>query len=216
VHIPDGFLAAPVWLGGYAISAAVVGVTARRVGRHMDDLKVPLMGVTGAFVFAAQMINFPIPFGTSGHLVGTMLVAVLLGAQPALLVMTCILAVQCLLFQDGGVAALGANVLNMAVLPVAVGYPVYIGIRKLLARWRNGWLVGAAVAAWVATVLSAMAASAEMILSGVFPLKQSLAVMGGLHAVIGLGEAAITVAVLAYIARVRHDLVPVPLPEDTT
>ena len=135
----------------------------------MDDLKVPLMGVTGAFVFAAQMINFPIPFGTSGHLVGTMLLAVLLGAQPALLVVTCILIVQCLLFQDGGATALGANVLNMAVLPVAVGYPVYIGVRKLLRRWQNGWLAGAAVAAWLTVALSAVAASIEVALSGRWP-----------------------------------------------
>ena len=214
MHIPDGFLTAPVWLGGYAVSTAVVGVAAWRAGRHMDDLKVPLMGVTGAFVFAAQMINFPIPFGTSGHLVGTMLLAVLLGAQPALLVVTCILIVQCLLFQDGGATALGANVLNMAVLPVAVGYPVYIGVRKLLRRWQNGWLAGAAVAAWLTVVLSAVAASIEVALSGRWPLVQSLAVMGGLHVIIGLGEAAITVAVLAFIARVRRDLVPVLPPED--
>ena len=210
MHIPDGFLTAPVWLSGYAVSAAVVGISARRAGRCMDDLQVPLMGVMGAFVFAAQMVNFPIPFGTSGHLVGTILLAVLLGAQPALLVVTCILIVQCLLFQDGGAAALGANVFNMAVLPVAVGYPAYIWIRKLLSRWQNGWLAGAAVAAWLTVVLSAVAASIEMALSGLWPLAKSLAVMTGLHAIIGIGEAAVTVAVLAFIARVRRDLVPVP------
>ena len=214
MHIPDGFLTAPVCVAGYAVSAAVVGVAARRAGRRMDDLQVPLMGVTGAFVFAAQMINFPIPFGTSGHLVGTMLLAVLLGAQPALLVVTCILIVQCLLFQDGGVAALGANVFNMAVLPVAVGYPAYIWIRKLLSRWRNGWLAGAAVAAWLTVVLGAVAASIEIAISGRWPLVQALAVMGGLHAVIGVAEAAITVAVLAFIARVRRDLAPAPPSED--
>jgi len=214
MHIPDGFLSPPVWTGAWAVSAGVIGLAAKRAGRDMDDLRVPLMGVTGAFVFAVQMINFPVPFGTSGHLIGTVLLMVLLGPSPAVLVVTCILVVQCLLFQDGGVLALGANVLNMAVLPVGIGYPVYTWGRKLMRRSRNGWLAAAAAAAWITVVLSAVAASIEMVMSGLWPLTQSVAVMGGLHALIGLGEAAITVAVLAFIARVRHDLVPHSAPED--
>jgi len=203
----------PVWLGGYAVSATAVGVAARRAGRDMNDLKVPLMGVMGAFVFAAQMINFPIPFGTSGHLTGTILLAVLLGAQPALLAMTCILIVQCLLFGDGGLLALGVNTLNMAVLPVLIGYPVYTLLRRVLGHTRNGWLAGAAAASWLTVTLSAIAAAVEVALSGRWPLIHSIAIMGGSHAVIGVGEAAITVAVLAFVARVRRDLVPVPPPE---
>ncbi len=214
MHIPDHFLSTPVWLGAYAVSAAAVGVATKRAGRDLDDLKVPLMGVMGAFIFAAQMINFPIPFGTSGHLVGTVLLTVLLGPNAALLTVTCILIVQCLLFQDGGVTALGANVLNMAVLPVCIGYPVYLSVRRLLNRWHGGWLAGAAVAAWSTVVLGAVAASIEMALSGRWPFVQSVAVMGGLHVLVGLGEAAITVAVLAFIARVRRDLAPAAMQQE--
>ena len=209
MHIPDGFLTAPVWGCAYVVSAAVVGTVANRAGNDLDDLKIPMMGVMGAFVFAAQMINFPVLPGTSGHLVGTVLLMALLGAQPAVLTVTCIVIVQCILFQDGGFTSLGANVLNMAILPVAVGYPVYRGIQKLLAGSLAGWLTGAAVASWITVLLTAIVATIEITVSGRWPLKESLAIMSGLHAVIGLGEAAITVAVLGFIAKVRPDLVPV-------
>lgn len=204
MHIPDGFLSPPVWLGAYAVSACAVGVAVRGANRELDDVKIPLMGVMGAFVFAAQMINFPIPFGTSGHLTGTVLLMVLLGAQPALLAMTCILIVQCLLFADGGLSALGANVLNLAVIPVAVGHFPYNGLRRLM-----DWRAAAAVTAWATVVISSAAAALEGAVSGTWPLKQSLVLMCGLHAFIGLVEGMITVAVLSFVARTRHDLAPV-------
>lgn len=203
MHIPDGFLSPPVWLSAYAVSAGAVGIAVRRANRELDDVKVPLMGVMGAFVFAAQMINFPIPFGTSGHLVGTVLLMVLLGSQSALLAMTCILIVQCFLFADGGLAALGANILNLAVIPVATGHFLYRALRPGL-----GWRAAAAITAWATVVLSSAAAALEGAVSGTWPLQQSLILMCGFHACIGVVEGAITVAVLSFVARVRHDLMP--------
>src|SRR5213596_3740469 len=114
MHIPDNFLSTPVWATLDVVSAAGFGVIARHAGRRMDDSRIPLLGVMGAFVFAAQMINFPVGVGTSGHLIGSALLAYTLGPAPAVIVMTAILAVQALIFQDGGVLALGANVFNMA------------------------------------------------------------------------------------------------------
>src|SRR5260370_23295425 len=122
MHIPDNFLSTPVWVALDAISIPAAGLMVRRAGREMEDTRVPLMGVMGAFVFAAQMINFPVGLGTSGHLVGGALLACTLGAAPAALVMTAIIAIQAFVFQDGGVLALGANVFNMAIAGVLAGY----------------------------------------------------------------------------------------------
>lgn len=203
MHIPDGFLSPPVWLGAYAVSAGAVGVAVRSANRDLDDVKIPLMGVMGAFVFAAQMVNFPIPFGTSGHLTGTILLMVLLGSQPALLAMTCILIVQCFLFADGGLSALGANVLNLAIIPVVVGHFLYRGLRRGL-----GWRAAVAITAWATVVISAMAVALEGAASGTWPLRLSLILMCGVHSFIGVVEAVITVAVLTFVARARHDLAP--------
>src|SRR5579862_6598248 len=125
MHIPDNFLSPPVWATLDVVSAAGFGVIARHAGRHMEDSRIPLLGVMGAFVFAAQMINFPVGLGTSAHLLGGTLLAIALGPAPAALVMTAILVLQALIFQDGGVLALGANVFNMALAGVAAGHLPY-------------------------------------------------------------------------------------------
>src|SRR5579885_1671470 len=122
MHIPDNFLSTPVWASLDAISLPAFGLIARRAGRDLEESRIPLFGVMGAFVFAAQMINFPVGIGTSGHLVGGALLACTLGAAPAVLVMTAIIAIQAFVFQDGGVLALGANVTNMALCGVLAGY----------------------------------------------------------------------------------------------
>src|SRR5450432_4500318 len=122
MHIPDGFLSTPVWITLDAIAVPAVVLTVRRAQHGFEESKVPLLGVMGAFVFAAQMINFPVGIGTSGHLVGGALLACTLGAAPAALVMTAIIAIQAFVFQDGGVLALGANVFNMAIAGVLAGY----------------------------------------------------------------------------------------------
>src|SRR5437763_9509310 len=125
MHIPDGFLDAKTALCAAAVSSLGVGVALRRARLHLPPRRVPLMGLAAAFVFAAQMLNFPVAGGTSGHLVGGVLTAVLLGPSAAVLVMTCVLIVQCLMFADGGLMALGANVFNMAIVSVCGGYAVF-------------------------------------------------------------------------------------------
>src|SRR5271165_5457692 len=132
MHIPDNFLSTPVWAALDAVTVPAFGLIARRAGRDLEESRVPLLGVLGAFVFAAQMINFPVGIGTSGHLVGGALLAITLGAAPAVLVMTAIIAMQAFVFQDGGVLALGANVFNMAVVGVLAGYwPFHV--------WGENW-----------------------------------------------------------------------------
>src|SRR5271167_1127840 len=127
MHIPDNFLSPPVWATLDAVAIPSVGLMVRQAGRQLEDTRIPLLGVMGAFVFAAQMINFPVGIGTSGHLVGGALLACMLGPAPAALVMTAIIAIQAFVFQDGGVLALGANVFNMAVAGVLAGYwPFYV------------------------------------------------------------------------------------------
>src|SRR5437016_1982259 len=125
MHIPDGFLRPPVWATLDAVALPAVGVLARRAQRDPDTSRIPLLGVMGAFVFAAQMINFPVGLGTSGHLVGGALLAILLGPAPAAIVLTAILVIQAFVFQDGGILALGANICNMAIAGVAAGYLPY-------------------------------------------------------------------------------------------
>src|SRR5437879_1763136 len=122
MHIPDGFLSPPVWGTLDVLAIPAVGLVAKRAEGLQDDRRLPLLGVMGAFVFAAQMINFPVGLGTSGHLVGGTLLAIVLGPAPASIVMTAILAIQALVFQDGGIIALGANISNMAVAGVLAGY----------------------------------------------------------------------------------------------
>src|SRR5204862_5172841 len=134
MHIPDGFLSTPVWVSMDALSAGVVGGALRRVQRTLEPERVPLMGMTAAFLFAAQMINFPVAGGTSGHLLGGFLAALLLGPAPAVIVMATVFAAQCLLFQDGGFFALGANLFNMGLIGSLGGYGIYrvmaFGLRR--------------------------------------------------------------------------------------
>jgi cobalt/nickel transport system permease protein len=212
VHIPDGFLSAPVWIASGALSAAAVAVSSTRLGKTMEEKQVPLMGVAAAFIFAAQMVNFPIASGTSGHLGGGVLAALLLGPWAGTLVMTAVLVLQALLFQDGGITALGANVLNMGVLGCMLGFVVYRLLRRMLPGTR-GALLAAFLTAWLAVVLGASLAAAELALSGTIPLRLVLPTMAGIHALIGVGEGLITAAALAFLLRVRRDLVhPLCLP----
>jgi len=205
LHIPDGFLDTRTWVGTAVISAATLGYGLRVTRRRLDDRQIPFMGVMAAFIFAAQMINFPIIGGTSGHLLGGVLAAILLGPWTASMVITAILAVQALFFGDGGITALGANVLNMAIIANFLGYYLY---RMLVGAAGSGvrrWLA-TFVAAWASVVGGAAAAAVELALAGTVPLAVGLPAMLFWHAFIGLGEGVITAAVLAYLARVRPDL----------
>lgn len=203
MHIPDGFITVPVALVGWFLMIVLVGIALRETHEQLGERQIPLLGILAAFVFAAQMINFPVAGGTSGHLIGATLVAVLLGPWTAVLVMTTVVAVQALLFQDGGLLALGFNVFNMGIVAAFVGYVVYAWSRKLIP---NGQLIGAAVAAWLSVETAAAAATLELVISGTSPLDVALPAMIGVHALIGIGEALITVGALVFIRQSRPDL----------
>jgi len=207
VHIPDGFVSPPVAATAFAVSAAAVALSSKAASHRLEGKEVALTGVTAAFIFAAQMLNFPVLAGTSGHFLGATLAAVLLGPAMGILVMTLVVVVQCLGFADGGLSALGANVLNMGVVGVLAGWlswRVISGDGSSRARM----LVGAAAGAWLSVVLASAACSTELALSGTVPLVPSLAAMVTVHALIGAGEAAISVAALALLLTSRPDLVP--------
>jgi len=164
------------------------------------------MGLAAAFVFAAQMLNFPIAGGTSGHLLGSVLIAVLLGPAAAVLVLAAVLIVQCLVFADGGLLALGANIFNMGVVGGIGGYAIYIGVRRLVGGPR-GVVMGAAFAAWCSAVVAAVLVAGELALSGTAPWAVVFPAMVDVHLLIGLGEAAVTVLVVVAIQRTRPELV---------
>ncbi len=202
MHIPDGFLSLGVALFCWGVTAVVVGMAIRRT-RALGEQRVPLMGIMAAFIFAAQMINFPVAGGTSGHLLGGALAAMVLGPWPAMLVMTAVIAVQGLLFQDGGLLAMGANILNMGLLTAAVGYGLYRAGARLRPRAR---LVVAGGAAWLSVMTGALATSLQLWLSGTARLDIVVPAMLGVHALIGIGEALITVGALTFIARTRPEV----------
>lgn len=214
MHIPDGFLSLPVWASGWAVTVAFLSWCAKKTHQFLQEKMVPLMGVMCAFVFAAQMLNFPVFGGTSGHLLGGVLAAVLLGPWAAALVLACVLAVQCLVFQDGGLFALGANIFNMALVGTAGGY----GLFKVLYRFMpssKGFATAIAVAAWFSVVLASSSCAVELALSGTARFGSVFAAMVGVHALIGIGEALITTLVVEFVVKARPDLVYglIPLPE---
>src|SRR5512141_530070 len=203
LHIPDGFLSFVVSLFCWGITALVLAVAISRTNKSLGERQIPLMGIMAAFIFAAQMINFPVAGGTSGHLLGGALAAITLGPWAAMLVMTSVIAVQGLLFQDGGLTVMGANILNMGVLTCIVGYGLY---RAALGRSRTVKLIAAGLAAWLSVMTGALATSFELWLSATAKLNLVIPAMLGVHALIGLGEALITVAAVAFILRTRPDL----------
>jgi cobalt/nickel transport system permease protein len=203
LHIPDGFLSLAISITLWAVTFAVIAVAVRRAGRSDLERSTPLMGIMAAFIFAGQMINFPIAGGTSGHLLGGVLAAVMLGPWAAILVMTTVIGVQALVFQDGGLLALGANILNMGILTVVVG----AGVDALTRRRSPGTRIAAAgFAAWASVLAGAVATALELWLSGTAALSLVMPVMAGVHGLIGLGEALVTVGALTYIRRSRPDL----------
>jgi cobalt/nickel transport system permease protein len=206
MHIPDGFLNTATSVATWVMSAGGVGYAVRRVTKELQERQVPLIGVTGAFIFAAQMLNFTVAGGTSGHLLGGALAAILLGPWAGTLVLTSVLVVQALLFQDGGLLALGANVFNMAIVGVLLGWGVYAGLKRVLGERSWSTMVSGFVAAWLSVVVASLVASVELAISGTSPLGVVLVAMGGVHVLIGIGEGLITVAVLAFLRAARPDL----------
>ena len=206
MHIPDGFVNTGTSVATWLASAGSLGYAVRRVNRELGERQVPLMGVTAAFIFAAQMMNFTVVGGTSGHLLGGALAAILLGPWAGMVILTSVLAVQALLFQDGGLVALGVNVFNMAVVGVLVGWLVYTALRRLLGDRPWAMLVAGFAASWLSVVVASLVAAVELALSGTSPLGVVLPAMGLVHMLIGVGEGLITVAVLAFLRLTRPDL----------
>ncbi|MGY1692144.1 energy-coupling factor ABC transporter permease [Geodermatophilus sp. SYSU D01105] len=209
MHVPDGFLDAPTSVATGAVAAGAVAVALKGARRELDERTAPLAGLTAAFVFAVQMMNFPVGAGTSGHLIGGALTAVLVGPWTAVLCMTVVLLVQAVLFADGGLTALGTNVTLMAVVAVGVAYGVFRLLTAVLPRTRTGVLAAAGAGAFVSVPVAALAFVALFAVGGVadVPVGTVAATMGGIHVLIGIGEAVITVAVLAAVLAVRPDLV---------
>ncbi len=205
LHAPDGFFSVPVALGGYVVAALVVGFAVHRVNRKLNERMVPMMGVMAAFIFAAQMLNFPVVGGTSGHLVGGALAAIILGPWAAVLVMTSVVGLQALLFQDGGLLALGLNIVNIAVLSCLTGYAFYWVGR----RFGDSFAVmatAAFAAAWISVEVGAVGVVLQLAVSGTTELSVALTAMVAAHALIGIGEGLITVGALSLIRTARKDL----------
>lgn len=207
LHIPDGFLSLPISLVTWVVALALIAVSLQRVQSEYKDRTVPLMGVCAAFIFAAQMINFPIPGGTSGHLLGGTLAGALLGPWAGSLVVAVVFFVQASLFQDGGLTVFGANVFNMGLIGTFGGYYLYRSIRFALGRNSLGkTMIAIAIAAWVSVVVAAIAVAIQLALSGTVPFAVALTAMTFWHVLIGIGEAIISVTTISFIWRSRPDL----------
>lgn len=206
MHIPDGFLSVGVSILMWIVSVIVIGFALKRVGKDLGERQVPLMGVLAAAIFAGQMLNFAVAGGTSGHLMGSAIAAILLGPWAAVLVLTTVVGVQALIFQDGGLLVLGANIFNMAVIGVFVAYMAYQTVLKLSGGRRWGIFVGGFFAAWLSIVITALAVALELAISGTSPANIAVPTMAGIHAIIGIGEGLITVGALALIYAARPDL----------
>ena len=203
LHIPDGFLSLGLALLCWALALVAVGLAVRHGRATFDDRLTPVAGIMAAFIFAGQMINFPVAGGTSGHMLGATLAAIVLGPWLGILVMTAVIALQALLFQDGGLVVMGANILIMGVVPVMISYGLY---KPVANRSRNVKLATAGTAAWLSVMAAALVTSLLLGFSGTSSFRVVVPAMLGVHAIIGLGEALVTVAALAFIMQVRPAL----------
>jgi cobalt/nickel transport system permease protein len=206
MHIPDGFLSVTVSVILWIISIIVVAYALKRVSSDLGERQVPLMGVLAAAIFAGQMLNFAVAGGTSGHLMGSAIATIFLGPWAAVLVMTTVVSVQALIFQDGGLLALGANIFNMAVVGVAVSYVAYATIVRLARSKKGGIYVAGFVAAWLSIVVAALGVGLQLALSGTSPANLAIPAMAAIHSIIGIGEGLITVGALALVFASRPDL----------
>jgi cobalt/nickel transport system permease protein len=208
VHIPDGFINAGTSLGAGVVSVGGLAVCVRRSRDTLAEKQVPLAGLTAAFIFAVQMLNFPVAAGTSGHLLGGVLAAVLVGPWVGALCVSVVLVVQAL-FADGGLTALGLNILNIAIVGALGGYAVFAALRRILPNTRFGVLTATAVAAWLSVVLASIAFSIEYAIGGAGGVDPAtvFGAMVGVHALIGIGEAVITTLTVAAVLAARPDLV---------
>ena len=214
MHIPDGFLDLKTCLGSYCAAGAGLTFAMRRIRASGSDKTVPLLGVMSAFLFAGQTVNFPIGGGISGHLLGSTLAAIILGPSGAALVVATVLLVQCVLFQDGGITTFAANFLNLGLVGVGTGYLAF----QFFARWARsarGLVWPAAIASWISALCASAACAIELAGSRTVNLSVILPPLVIAYGVIGIGEAAITAAMISFLARVRPDLISRPNPVAT-
>jgi cobalt/nickel transport system permease protein len=209
VHIPDGFINASTSLGAGAVAAGGLGVSLRRTAQTLQDRQAPLAGLVAAFIFAVQMLNFPVAAGTSGHLLGAALAAVLVGPWAGAICVAVVLLVQGLLIADGGLTALGLNITNMAIVGTWGGYAMFLLLRRMLPATRSSVVGAAGVAAGISVVLAAIAFVVEYAVGGAggAPVGTVLAAMVGVHTLIGIGEGIITALTVGVVLGVRPDLV---------
>lgn len=202
MHIPDGVLEPKIIAVLGSVSAGTLAIAAKKVREEVGEEKVPLLGVTAAFIFAAQMLNFPVAAGTSGHLIGGVLAALLLGPWAGFLVISSVLILQALLFQDGGVLALSANIFNMALIGSFGSFYAYCFLNKIIKNFS----VAIFLTSWLSVVLASLACATELYFSGLAGLIPLLVSMGSIHALIGVGEGLITSAIIGFLKSTRPDL----------
>lgn len=209
MHVPDGFLDAPTSVATAALAVVGVGVALVKARNELDDRTAPMAGLVATFVFAAQMVNFPVGAGTSGHLLGGALAAVLVGPWTAILCLAVVVLVQALVMADGGITALGTNVTLLSLTAVAAGWLVFVAVRAVLPRRPASVVPAAAVAAFASVPLTAVVFTLLFSVGGIAPVAFDtlLAAMVSWHAVIGIGEAVITALVVASVVASRPDLV---------
>lgn len=209
MHIPDGFINLPTSIAAAAAASGGVGASLRQARAQMGERTVPLAGLAAAFIFVLQMLNFPVAAGTSGHLLGGALAAILLGPWVGVAVVTVVILVQGLVFADGGVSALGLNVINMALVTVLVGWGVFRLAVRLLPRGAESIVVATAAASWASVVAASVAFTGEYVIGGAggVPLSTVLGAMVGVHALIGIGEGLISGLVVSAVLTSRPDLV---------
>lgn len=203
LHIPDGFLSLPIALLFWVAAIVFLSIAVRKTQGQLGERQIPLMGIMAAFIFAAQMLNFPVAGGTSGHMLGGALAAIVLGPWAGMLVMACVIGLQGLLFQDGGLVVMGANIFNMGLLTALIGYGLY---RNVAGQSRTVRLGVGGLAAWLSVMAGAFVTALQLGFSGTSPFGVVIPAMLGVHALIGVGEALITVAALTFIAQTRPDL----------
>ncbi|MFD7320757.1 energy-coupling factor ABC transporter permease [Streptomyces sp. NPDC059875] len=209
MHVPDGFINAPVSAAAGVVAVGAVAVSLRGAKRELDEKAAPLAGLVAAFIFAVQMLNFPVAAGTSGHLLGGALAAILVGPYTGVLCIAVVLLMQGILFADGGLTALGVNITVMGVVTVVVAYALFRGLVLVLPRTRRSVTVASFVAALVSVPAAAAAFTLVYAIGGTtdVPLGKVLTAMVGVHTLIGIGEAAITMLTVGAVVAVRPDLV---------
>jgi len=200
MHIPDGFLSLPVLISTSAVSASLLYISVKKLDNEIRPERIPLMGLSAAFVFTAQLLSFPVFGGTSVHLTGAVLISILLGPLSGFLITTSAVLLQAFLFQHGGIITAGANIMNIAVVQAVLGYYIF----RIFSN--KFYIPGAFIAAFSAVFIAAAICASELIISGTIPLKAGMIAMLTSHLFAGIGEGFITVMILGMIKKLKPGL----------